>query len=234
MPTRNIVSIDANYGQIHWTEFPPRSQTTLITAPKNLAIAYTLREIRPAFALLLELDERLGLVVGRTNEALVGQMRMAWWRDVISKDVDARPSGEPLIAGLPAVEAQHGRAQIASSMAKIIDAWDLLLAQEDWTEEILLSHSNLRAEGIFGAFTHLNKLEASDRARLSGRHWALHDLAIVSGHDVNAAINTLSEPPKLPKSHRPLSLLLMMARQQNSGAGRLAGLRLAWHGLTGL
>jgi len=205
----------------------------LISAPKNLALAYTKAHIRPFISLLLEFDERLGLVIKKRNEALVGQMRMAWWRDVIAKDIASRPSGEPLIARLAIVEGQYGSEHISTALHNIIDAWDMLLAQEEWTADIQAAHADLRSKAIFGAVTQLMQIEESTDAEIWGRKWALYDLANISGVKPDAGVLDLPMPVKLPRNLRPLSLLFYAARQQYRGAGQLAGVRLVLHGLTG-
>ena len=51
-----------------------------LTPPKRLALAYARRPEKEALALLLLFDVSLGHIVQRSNEPLIGQMRLAWWR----------------------------------------------------------------------------------------------------------------------------------------------------------
>lgn len=193
-----------------------------LTPPKRLAIAYAPAADRPFFRLLLEFDGRLAQIVASHGEAVIAQMRMAWWRDVITKDAVQRPLGEPMVAQLNAFE--DGRQQDAmQAMLQIVDGWDILLAHEEWSYDVLVSHARSRAAALFGDV---------DQAAQAGETWALQDLANNIGCDVGI------ERDESGKAFRPkarhLSILSLSAQQQYCGANAFSALRLFAHGLTGL
>lgn len=211
-----------------------KGESDPLTPPKRLAVAYSPAETRAYFTLILEFDVRLAQVVAGASEALIAQMRMAWWRDIIAKPVSERPTGEPLIAALNAVE-QDGNEHpndIGRAMIMIIDAWDILLAQPEWDEGALLAHIQKRGEAVF------NLPMADTGKKAVGQIWALHDLANGLGADIGHVIANLEA--KMPRGNgrskraeRHLSLLAMAARRQYQGGGAAAGLRLLLHALTG-
>src|SRR3546814_14931016 len=69
------------------------------------------RERRPAMAALWGLAARLTKLLLDAREPLIGQIKLAWWRDMaalIASDPDALPKGEPLLAELRASWAGQG------------------------------------------------------------------------------------------------------------------------------
>lgn len=156
----------------------------------------------------------------------MGQMRMAWWRDVISKPAALRPKGEPMVAQLCDLEPIAGP-PLAAAMLDIVDGWDLLLAEEAWTVRILIEHATMRGQAVFG----------NEIARTISARWALHDLANIISVDAAAALDAIAQDGQgtvALRDKRHLSILAMAARQQYEGSGSLSGVRLLLHSLTGL
>jgi phytoene synthase len=207
----------------------------ILSPPKRLAVAYAGDYSRAFLQLLLSFDARLGSIVERSSDALVSQMRMAWWRDVIAKDADARPVGEPLLADIGTLEAHRFGGEFIQAVMSIIDAWDLLLAADAWNDAIVLEHAKLRASAVFGFIAEVIEQTEDEGLHVFGQQWALYELSYRFGVDITGALAALdANAVRLPRSLRCLSLLHLAARRQFIGAGRLDGLRLAWHGLTGL
>src|SRR3546814_4682234 len=72
------------------------------------------RERRPAMAGLWGLAARLTKLLLDAREPLIGQIKLAWWRDMmamIASDPAALPKGEPLLAELQASWAGQGRSE---------------------------------------------------------------------------------------------------------------------------
>ena len=211
------------------------SRVYILTPPKRLAVAYAGDDSRAFLQLLLSFDARLGSIVERSSDALVSQMRMAWWRDVISKDAHARPIGEPLLAEIGLLEAHRFGGRFIGALIAIIDAWDLLLATDPWNDAILSEHAKLRASAVFGFMTEVIGQTGDEALHVFGQQWALYELSNSIGVDIIGTLAALNaDAVRLPRSLRCLSLLHLAAQRQFIGAGRLDGLRLAWHGLTGL
>ncbi len=202
--------------------------------PKRLALAYLKGDIRRLLAFLLTFDARLSKIVLRGGEAVIGQMRMAWWRDVLTKPAAKRPQGEPLIAELSVLEKQFEGNDLAASLLSVVDAWDLLLAHEDWSDEICRQHAELRAKGIFCPVGQALNLADIKTVQDYGTRWALFDLSAKSDANLAASLTGSATLPRLPRKARALSLLTMAARQQYLGGNWQSGIRLMAHGLTGL
>jgi 15-cis-phytoene synthase len=207
--------------------------------PQRLALAYAKPDLRLGFGLLLTLDDRLEQIFRKASEPLIAQMRLAWWNDVISKPAQDRPVGEPLLAILAAVEEGSPKLNIAPSMLKLVEAWDLLLAHSEWSVNLLHQYAAARSSAIFGWYMSAVGSSENDNALLHqiGTDWALCDLLghcrnEIEYHGVKAAQGHALEYRRVPRSLRPLSIIANAARHLASSS-RWSGSRLIWHALTG-
>ncbi|MFC4292038.1 squalene/phytoene synthase family protein [Sphingorhabdus arenilitoris] len=196
--------------------------------PKRLAVAYAPRDAKAALTLLLLFDERLGQILERTSEPLIGQMRLAWWRDIIGKEAEARPSGEPLIALLNDVNLPL----INDAMLNILSGWEELIAAEQWDEMTLRRHATHRATGLFEGYAKLFGGPYDETQLIeAGARWALADCLHYcrdqQQHDAVTAWILDSSKMKLPRHLRPLSILT------KSAGDHISGFALLWHALTG-
>jgi 15-cis-phytoene synthase len=86
------------------------------------------RERRAAMAALWAFAERLTNLLVDAREPLIGQIKLAWWRDMaamLARDPDSLPKGEPLLAALTATWARQG------GLDTLVDAVEAMLLAED-------------------------------------------------------------------------------------------------------
>lgn len=203
--------------------------------PQRLALAYAPRRLRGATLGLLALDAHLAALVRRTREPLLGQARLAWWRERLEEPAERRPHGDPLL-DLLAVWQGHEAGLIA-----LVDGWEHLLGPA--LDGLAISAF---AEGRAAAFGALAGLAGeSDEAGVAGKRWALADLAAHLGNpeekaralDAAAALGRRAIP--LSRALRPLAVLDGLARRSlaNGGAplahGPLAALAALRLGIVG-
>ena len=217
-------------------------QHDALSPPSRLALAYAKGPVRPFLELLLNLDNRLAAIVGNGKEPLIGQMRMAWWRDVITKTAEQRPQGDPLLARLTALDGTAIGDAVQAAMLKLVEAWDMLLANAAWTPDVLHAHAHAKAKAIFGGFADIMGVEVPDAAACihAGEYWAysglLQHCQTAAQYDaVSAALVAQVAPHRLRRKMRPLAILAFAAQQeQDVQAGNLRqGLRLIFNALTG-
>ncbi len=177
-----------------------------------LALTAALPQDRELLDLLLELDRRLARIVDTSSEAMLGQIRLAWWRDVLQSD--APPKGEPLIARIQQAQAQADW-PIKPAMQHMVDGWEARLLKPDEADIF----ARERGGGLFRGFA---GPDAPEDVETAGRAWSLAELGGASNLE-------WTRTRRWPRRLRPLSLLLLAAQSE----GRFAGLRLSWHGLTG-
>jgi phytoene synthase len=114
---------------------------------------------RARLSALWGLAARLTKLLIDAREPLIGQIKLAWWRDMaamIAHDPAALPKGEPLLAELQATWAGHG------GLDALVDAAEaMLLAEED-------AERRAAAEGFGGQ---LFALSGGEEA--GGKRWGL-------------------------------------------------------------
>lgn len=196
---------------------PPETE---LAPPARLAIAYANARYRAAFKLILLIDQRMADIVAKAREPLVGQIKMAWWREGFTSPPESRPKGEPLFEAL----ARQGGDIPASALESLVSAWEILLGQDDWTQDLLRQHAELRTQGVFR--TYGDWLGAQHDVRAIGDAWALGSLMDIFPGRV--APSLMPSLPTLPTARavRPLNILAMSVYP-------VSGPRVIWHALTG-
>lgn len=167
----------------------------------RLALAYAPAPLRPRWLTLLALDARLGQVVQQAREPMLGQLKLAWWRDRLAQNAQDWPKGEPLLSALGAWGGEHG------VLSMLVDGWEAVLAD---------GPLSALGEGRGAALIALCTQAPRDLGRLA-HGWALADLAPLLA-DRPAYRTELAavdwHRPRLPKAMRPLLVLHGAAQVQ--------------------
>lgn len=128
------------------------------------------RERRAAMAALWGLAARLTKLLLAAREPLIGQIKLAWWRDMaamIAADPAALPKGEPLLAELQASWGGQG------GLDALVDAAEAMLLAESDAERCAASEA-------FGA----QLFALSGGTVAGGRRWGLlWGAGVVDGED---------------------------------------------------
>lgn len=130
------------------------------------------RARRAALAVLWALAARLTKLLIEAREPLIGQIKLAWWRDMVAlveSDPDALPKGEPLLADLRESWAGQG------GLDTLVDAVEAMLLAED-------DGARRDASEAFG----LALFVLSGGAGGAGRRWGLAWGASVQAEEANA------------------------------------------------
>ncbi len=190
-----------------------------LSPPFRLAITYARRDLRDAFALILKFDNRIADIVGRITEPMIGQMKIAWWYDAIGREATLRPSGEPILQELNKLDVDG----VAVAMQQLLDAWGLLLAEDDWLPGTVQSFAQARSEAVFGSY--VRWIGGDPDCAALGRQWAAADLSQRFLGRVEGDFPLIANLPRHRK-WRPLTILALAANRPN-------GVRMIWHALTG-
>lgn len=173
---------------------------------QRLAFAYAPARWREDFAALMVLEAQFEDFVRKASEPVLGQMRLAWWRDRFSDDPANWPKGNPLLAQL----ANWG--QSASGLGDVVDGWEVLLSARPLSEDAILSHAGGRAAGWRALAGRIGaEGEGSDIDR-SAQRYALVDFAWSGVEESERAqalalARSLPRGGRLPRDLRPLAVL---------------------------
>ena len=159
---------------------------------------------------LWTLDATLGTIVASTTQPLVGQLRLTWWHQALSRLGRSNVKGEPVLAALAGDVIATGRVE-AAALALLVEGWEALL------EPMPLDHVWLEAyaDGRAAMFDLSATILGTSSDRPSARGWALTDFALRCSDDVTAgrawdlAASALADARMsgLPRSLRSLARL---------------------------
>ncbi|MFM5885888.1 MAG: hypothetical protein ACKOQ3_11310 [Novosphingobium sp.] len=178
---------------------------------QRLALAYAPAAVRGNLLAVMALDTRLAKVFAAAREPIIGQLRLAWWRDRLGEGARP-PRGEPLLDYIAA------RPLDRAVLGDLVDAWEGLLG--DPASGPLDGLAGARARAILGAAG--TKADAP-AALAAAREWALADLARLPGDlgDLAAGMSAALpwRPARLPRTLRSLAVLHAMARSARRRGG---------------
>lgn len=191
----------------------------------ELAVAWSPPKVRAAFSILLQLDRRLAKIVARTTEPMLGQMRLAWWRDVLKQSPAQRPRGDAVLDQIGALWS--GREE---SLIAMVDGWEILIGEDRLGPDDVNAFAGGRA-APFVSFAGQGDSAGSQRAEQAARCWALVDVAVgVSDPEeralfLEAATACSTKGGRFPGDLRGLAVLEALARRalRNNGAPLMAG-----------
>tara|TARA_R110002033_G_scaffold34779_2_gene72574 strand:- start:16658 stop:17329 length:672 start_codon:yes stop_codon:yes gene_type:complete len=210
----------------------------------RLVLAYAKAADRPRYGLLFALDARFADIIRSTTEILIGQMRLTWWRDILTKSVADRPAGEPLVETVNRLEEQG---QGLAPLLSLLDGWEGMLDDFPWDDRQFDSYADARGPGFF-QFALADGQPLSAEQVEQARAWALWDFARhcsdaamrQSAFDRCAAIVRSLPPADFDRSGRPLSILCKLMHHDVKQGQLTADLyspasaaRIIWHGMTG-
>jgi len=211
---------------------------------QRLIAAYAGPEDRDRYTLLFALDARFAEIVRSTTEILIGQMRLTWWRDILTKPAAERPAGEPLVEQINRLE---DRGESLAPLLDLLDGWEVMLDDFPWDGRQFDNYAHARGCGTFEFALAGGKSLIAGQVE-QARAWALWDF---SRHCSDASMRgaafdrcteiMASQPPaNFDRSGRPLSILCkLMIRDVRKGQltadlyRPASAARIIWHGITG-
>lgn len=205
---------------------------------RRLALAYTPARARGAVLALLALDCRLAALVRGAREPVLGQIKLAWWREQLRKAPAARPTGEPLLQ-LIGAWGEHGAA-----LGALVDGWEAALGDPAEPAEVIAAIAQGRALAAAALAELLGHADAASEAGRAARGWAVAEFAANLAQSERAAdVAQLIAAQdwtglRLPRDLRALAVLYGLARQSRGTrpllSGPLAGLAAMRLGLFGI
>jgi 15-cis-phytoene synthase len=213
-----------------------------LDADRRLALAYVPAARRAAVEALWRLDLALGSVLATGREPMIGQIRLAWWREALDKLDRECPPAEPVLQALSA----HVLPSVTGvELAAMEQGWSVLLAPDPLGPVDLDAYADARGGLLFRYSARLLGGANCAEVERAGASWALVDLARHSSDSGDVAVAIAAArgreaPFRWPVRLRPLGMLVMLARRDAAATpdwevqgapGRM--LRMLRHRLTG-
>lgn len=212
----------------------------------QLALHYAPPFAFAAIHALFALDAALARILRTTREPIVGQMRLTWWHEALTRLDSAPPPAEPVLQALAQQVLPRGIS--GARLAVMIDGWEALLDAETLEDAAIARYADARGGALFAMAGEVLGARDSDPVAPGGRGWALADLArhlsdrAVAEHVLDLAAASLDAGrARWSRAARPLGALARIARMNLAvpldtplpiGAPRRVG-RLLLHRLWG-
>lgn len=189
---------------------------------QTLALAYAPGRLREVISSALQLENRLGAVIRRSSEPMIGQLKLAWWRDRFAQNPGEWPQGEPLLAAI-SLWPQPNR------LGAMVDGYEALLANA-LDRDAVEAFANGRGVlwRVVAEFCGYEKM--SGAAGRAGAIVGLADLAANLTDDrekriVLSVAGVRMPTPGLPRDLRSLAVLAALAERsiETGGADPASG-----------
>lgn len=206
--------------------------------PLRLALSYAPRDARRETLVLLALDTRLAAIVRGDGEAIIAQLKLAWWRDRLAENPENWPAGEPLLSAL-----SDWRGNL-EALGELVDGWEGLLVESLGPAQVR-AFAAARGTSWQTLADGLGGKGDPETVAQAGQRFALADLALHLGDPAerDVALHQLAQLQagrvKLNRQMRPLAVLnALTQRALKQGSGELldgpAAMALAMRvGITG-
>ncbi len=180
---------------------------------QRLALAYGPVKARLPLLALLALDGRLAATQRHHSEPMLGQLRLAWWRDELRKPPEIRAKGEPLLALIG--QCWHN----SLALEAIVDGWEAVLSAEQDNDQAVGSLIAARAQAFAALGLQMDQARPVAEVERAATGWALCDvvarLADVSQREavIEMAKRHDWRRASLPRDMRSLAVLFGLARR---------------------
>lgn len=164
--------------------------------------------MRPAFDALFSLDDALADVVARSNEPMLGAIKLAWWRESLEKLDREPPPEEPRLQAAARALLPGGLS--GADLASLEEPWALLLRIDQQAE--FMRGAAMRGPRLFGLAARLLGVTMDDQLEELARCFAAADLGRRGISDLSDAKLGMSGA-RMPRSARPLTMLAALARR---------------------
>lgn len=191
-----------------------------LTPEQALALASSRADLRATLASYFALDRRLGQLVANTSEPMLGQMRLAWWRDMLGKPAPERPTGDTVLDSV----GRHWAGE-EDPLLLLVDAWEEFLV----TESLSSTEAALFCRRRTQPLEHLAKKIGSGggaRVHVAGIRWAAAETALRLSKDderramIAAGTVGLVGSESIPRALRGIGVLEALAMRSLKRGGR--------------
>lgn len=179
----------------------------------RLALAWQPAPHRQLLNALFVFDEKLGALVAGASEPVLGQLRLAWWRERLGEVPDNRPRGDPVLDAIGNVWTVSNAPLIA-----LVDGWEELLGDAPLPESTIANFAEAHGRALAEVARAAEGDAYLGAATEAGRRWALADFAFRTSHPLErdralGLARAIGPGGPMPRSLRGVAVLDALARR---------------------
>lgn len=165
-----------------------RADPTSLSLDNPVLLAMMPIAARPAISAIWGFDRAMAAIVARArgSEAILAQLRLAWWRDEIGELSVHRARPDPLLWAL----ANRVPEECHSGLATVVDAWEALLLAEHFGVAEAIAHATRRGAALWAlSAAILDGDDVGTTRNGQGDGWAATDIATnIEDKDIREAL----------------------------------------------
>ncbi|TXC69088.1 hypothetical protein FSZ31_09150 [Sphingorhabdus soli] len=152
----------------------PEVRPDVVALDNPVLLAMVSPTKRQPLSAIWAFDRAMAATVARAKggDAIMAQLRLAWWRDEIAALATPRQRPDPVLAAL----AQFVPAAQIDSLAELVDIWERLLLAQPLDRAAAITHAKGRGATLAALASEILDPAGPDRQGL-GTCWAAVDLA---------------------------------------------------------
>jgi 15-cis-phytoene synthase len=196
-----------------------------LSADQRLALAYGASASRAGLTAVFWLDRILGRAVASASQPLIGQVRLAWWREQCRAIANAGEVRDPCLISIRGL-VREGRISEAR-LEGLVDSWEVMLDDVSDPEALLAQFGMGRGTAVFGMAAGIVGCAFADVMVTAGKTWALVDFARRAGSLPLAerafaiAAETTGSALNLPRAMRVCAILTRFAERDISRGSKV-------------
>lgn len=191
-----------------------------LAAEQRVALAHMRGTAREMLAGAFAFDRRLARIVAHAGEPLLAQMRLAWWRDNLSKPVSGRPAGDLVLDAL----SGHWSDQ-EEALQQLLDGWEQMLGEGPLSDSAARQFAKGRSALFIAVARTAGYEDCLAEVEHAARRWAFADAAAHSANQGERAMLIALGmerglgPARLPGALRGLAVLDALASRSLKRGG---------------
>ncbi|APG62731.1 hypothetical protein LPB140_07945 [Sphingorhabdus lutea] len=175
----------------------------------RMALRFGDRNLQDNLAILYCFDMKMMHIAAQSSEMMIGQIKLAWWRDKLSADFESWPKGEPLL-NIISEFTENGEGLI-KACSQLVDMWEEYMIYAEQGDVEIDVMAAMRSKIYANFYKNCGHI-LPENIQISLLNWSKSLFASrFKAQDVHDTANKAYYPPRGPNSpsaYRNIAMLM--------------------------